>query len=128
MTEGTGDAMRIGELSRRTGVSQRSLRYYEQQGLLASVRAPSGQRHYDEEHVRRVELIQAFLSAGLPSHTIAEMAPCMAEPSRPRAEFALAAMERERERLSHAIASLTAARDALDELMEANRKYLAEHG
>ncbi|GHF51389.1 DNA-binding transcriptional MerR regulator [Amycolatopsis bartoniae] len=119
--------MRIGELSKRTGVSQRSLRYYEQQGLLASVRAPSGQRHYDEEHVRRVELIRAFLSAGLPSHTIAELVPCMAEPSRPGAERALAAMRRERERLSLAIDSLTAARAALDDLMDANRNYLAEH-
>lgn len=38
--------MRVGELSRRTGASVRSLRYYEECGLLASERAASGQRHY----------------------------------------------------------------------------------
>ncbi|NED82406.1 MerR family DNA-binding transcriptional regulator, partial [Streptomyces sp. SID11233] len=34
--------MKIGELARRTGASVRSLRYYEQQGLLDSTRTPGG--------------------------------------------------------------------------------------
>ncbi|MGH3121741.1 MAG: MerR family DNA-binding transcriptional regulator, partial [Streptosporangiaceae bacterium] len=34
--------MRIGELASKTGASVRSLRYYEQQGLLAAERSPSG--------------------------------------------------------------------------------------
>ncbi len=34
--------MRIGELARRSGVSERSLRYYEAQGLLSSERTPGG--------------------------------------------------------------------------------------
>ena len=40
--------MRIGELSKRTGVSSRSLRYYEEQGLLTSSRSDAGQRHYSD--------------------------------------------------------------------------------
>ncbi|MFI0418810.1 MerR family transcriptional regulator [Spongiactinospora sp. 9N601] len=40
--------MRIGELARRTGVSARSLRYYEQRGLLSPVRDENGYREYDE--------------------------------------------------------------------------------
>lgn len=40
--------MRIGELSKYTGVSPRSLRYYEEQGLLTSSRSDAGQRHYSE--------------------------------------------------------------------------------
>ena len=43
--------MIIGELSARSGVSPRSLRYYEQQGLLASTRGDNGYRHYDDEAV-----------------------------------------------------------------------------
>ncbi|WAL68624.1 MerR family transcriptional regulator [Amycolatopsis cynarae] len=118
--------MRIGELSRRTGVSRRLLRYYEDQGLLVSVRADSGQRHYSDDHVRRVELIRAFLAAGLSTRTIAEMVPCMAEPSTSKARRALVTMERERNRLSSAIDSLAVARAALDDLIAFNRNYLDE--
>lgn len=117
--------MRIGELAVRTGVSRRSLRYYEDQGLLVSARSPSGQRHYDEEHVRRVLLIRSSLAAGMSSGTIAEMVPCMAEPSRGRAERALVLMGDERERLCSALDGLAAARRELDRLIEVNRRYLA---
>ncbi len=61
------------ELSARTGAGRRSLRYYEEQGLLVSSRSPTGQRHYEDGHVQRVRLIQAFLAAGVPSGTIAEI-------------------------------------------------------
>ena len=43
--------MRIGELSRRTGVPERLLRYYEEQDLLHPQRLPSGYREYTEEDV-----------------------------------------------------------------------------
>ncbi|MFE9726318.1 MerR family transcriptional regulator [Streptomyces sp. NPDC005794] len=117
--------MRIGELSARTGASRRSLRYYEEQGLLVSSRSPSGQRHYDDEHVQRVLLVRAFLAAGMSSGTIAGMAPCMTEPTEDRARQALEIMGRERARLSSAVDGLAAARDALDHLIEANHAYLA---
>ncbi|GAB1325754.1 MerR family transcriptional regulator [Streptomyces sennicomposti] len=117
--------MRIGELSARTGASRRSLRYYEEQGLLVSSRSPSGQRHYEDEHVQRVLLVRAFLAVGIPSGSIAEMAPCMSEPTEDRARQALEIMGRERARLSEAIDGLAAARDALDHLIEDNQAYLA---
>ena len=119
--------MRIGDLSTRTGVSRRLLRYYEEQGLLVSTRTASGQRHYNDDHVRRVELIRAFLAAGLSTRTIAEMVPCMADPSTRKAQRALTTMERERNRLSAAIDNLALARDKLDGLIDFNRSYLAEH-
>ena len=39
--------MRIGELARRSGTSARSIRYYEQQGLMVSRRDPNGYRNYN---------------------------------------------------------------------------------
>ena len=43
--------MRIGDLAEHTGASVRSLRYYEEQGLLLADRTPSGQRTYDDDAV-----------------------------------------------------------------------------
>ncbi|MFI6700776.1 MerR family transcriptional regulator [Streptomyces sp. NPDC050509] len=120
--------MRIGELSTRTGASRRSLRYYEQQGLLVSTRSPSGQRYYDEDHVQRVALIQVFLAAGMSSRAIAQMVPCMTEPDADKARKALTAMDQERTRLSCTIDNLTNARESLDQLIDVNRNFLANGG
>ena len=59
--------MKIGELARRTGVSVRSLRYYEQQQLLLAGRTSGGQRTYADDADERVELIQLLFGAGVPS-------------------------------------------------------------
>ncbi|WP_165974739.1 MerR family transcriptional regulator [Nonomuraea deserti] len=118
--------MRIGELASRTGVSVRSLRYYEEQGLLASTRSASGQRHYTDDEVERVTFIQRLYAAGLSSRTIAEVLPCVDAPGEDNSDAALERMARERDRLSAHIADLVRTRDALDELMAANRAYRAE--
>ncbi|GAA3117902.1 MerR family transcriptional regulator [Nonomuraea salmonea] len=56
--------MRIGELAERTGVSTRSLRYYEKNGLLHARRASNGYRTYTEDDVRLVSEIRALLQIG----------------------------------------------------------------
>jgi DNA-binding transcriptional MerR regulator len=68
--------MRIGELSRETGVSIRLLRYYEQQGLLTSQRSEGGHRHYDSEAPATVARIRTLLAAGLPTRIIRDLMPC----------------------------------------------------
>jgi DNA-binding transcriptional MerR regulator len=113
--------MRIGELASRTGVSVRSLRYYEEQGLLSSTRSASGQRHYTDEEVERVTFIQRLYTAGLSSRTIAELLPCVETPSEQNSDAALERMAQERDRLSGHIADLIRTRDELDGLMAMNR-------
>jgi DNA-binding transcriptional MerR regulator len=68
--------MRIGELSRRTGVNAHQLRYYEAQGLLEAERGTNGYREYDENAVLRVKQIRHLLGAGLSSDDIAYLLPC----------------------------------------------------
>ena len=107
--------MRIGELSRRTGASVRSLRYYEQQGLLSSMRTPSGQRIYREDAVDYVHLIQVFLAAGLPTPRILEMMPCLHSGSTTRSQRTM--LQGERRRIEERIAELETARDRLTEVI-----------
>jgi DNA-binding transcriptional MerR regulator len=118
--------MRIGDLAARTKVSVRSLRYYEQQGLLVSTRSYGGQRHYTEQEVERVEYIQRMFAAGLSSQTIAETLPCMEAPSSENSDAAFARLVEERDKLSTHIEQLTGTRDSLDELIAANRRHRAQ--
>jgi DNA-binding transcriptional MerR regulator len=71
------DHVLIGGLAARTGVSQRALRYYEQQGLLSAERDPNGYRRYGADSVRTVARIRALLAAGLSTDVIRDVLPCV---------------------------------------------------
>ena len=62
--------MRIGELSARSGVPVRMLRYYEEKGLLSPDRAPNGYRTYAERDVARAGLVTSMIRSGLPTKLI----------------------------------------------------------
>lgn len=115
--------MRIGELAARTGASIRSLRYYEEQGLLTSTRSTGGQRHYTDDAVDRVEFIRRMFAAGLPSRTMSELLLFIDAPTEANYDTALERMRQERDRLTEHIADLVRTRDALDDLMAVNRAH-----
>ena len=60
----------IGELSARSGVSQSALRFYEREGLIEAWRTEGNQRRYPGVTLRRVALIQAGKTAGIPLERI----------------------------------------------------------
>ena len=63
--------MRIGELAIQAGLSVKTLRFYEQAGVLPeAARTPSGYRTYDESALRRLQFVKAAQAAGL---TLAEI-------------------------------------------------------
>ena len=62
---------RIGELSAKVGLTERTIRYYEERGLLESVkRLDGGQRVYTDDDIRRLKFIQKLKVLGL---SLAEM-------------------------------------------------------
>lgn len=71
--ESADDEFVIEELSRRTGMTVRSLRSYQSRKLLPppTVRGRTG--YYDERHVARIQLIQNLQSEGIKLHSIARM-------------------------------------------------------
>ncbi|TQM32792.1 MerR family transcriptional regulator [Nocardia bhagyanarayanae] len=118
--------MRIGELADRSGVSERSLRYYEAQGLLTAQRTSGGHRHYGEWAVDRVIRIQTLYAAGLNSRKIAQLLPCMRDSDGRPNEIAtpklVAELTAERDRIDRTIADLIRSRDVLDEVIDSASK------
>ncbi|WP_433661476.1 MerR family transcriptional regulator [Nocardia sp. CA-128927] len=115
--------MRIGELAERTGVSVRSLRYYETKGLLASDRTSGGQREYAEAAVDRVRRIQEMFAAGLHSDTVGELLPCIHDvdgtPTASATPFLVEKLTGERERIEQAMRDLDRTRAVLDDVIQA---------
>jgi DNA-binding transcriptional MerR regulator len=69
--------VRIGELSRRTDISTRMLRYYEEQGLLTAQRDDNGYRSYAESSAGQALQIRGLLDSGLTTEIIRELLPCL---------------------------------------------------
>lgn len=106
----------IGELSRRGGVATKTIRYYEDIGLLPlPARTDSGYRSYDEAAVGRLGFIRAAQSVGL---SLGEIRETLAFRDRGQAPCAhvTALIERHAADLSEQIATLEAMRRDLKRL------------
>jgi DNA-binding transcriptional MerR regulator len=69
--------MLIGELAARAGTSTRTLRYYEQHGLLRAERDTNGYRRYDDAELRVVHEIRALLAVGFGLDDIRPFVACL---------------------------------------------------
>ncbi|MFM9278206.1 MerR family transcriptional regulator [Paenibacillus jiagnxiensis] len=69
--------MKIGELARKTGVSIRSLRYYERQKLIAPMRSDNSYREYSPLAVEQVKTIRLYMNLGFTTEQIAGFLHCV---------------------------------------------------
>lgn len=75
---GMSEAMKVGELADRTGVSVRTLHHYDEIGLLVPARrSPSGHRLYGRAEVERLQQIVSLRRLGL---SLDEIAECLGRP------------------------------------------------
>lgn len=64
----------IGQIARKTGIPAKTIRYYEQIGVLpVASRTMSGYRQYDESAVERLRFISRARSLGLPLQQLKTM-------------------------------------------------------
>lgn len=64
---GNTNLMRIGELARRAGTTMRTIRYYEERGLLSpSARTKGGFRLYEERELKRLHVIRRLQQLDIP--------------------------------------------------------------
>jgi DNA-binding transcriptional MerR regulator len=117
--------MKIGDASRASGASARSLRYYEDEGLIVPGRCSNGYRDYCRSTVDRVLLIRSLLESGLPVRLIKEVLPHL--PAGPEASAELLCVEfvhevrSYRDQLAARIAALSAQQSALDAFLREAR-------
>lgn len=69
------DLLAIGEVAERSGVSVATVRFYEQQGLVSSVRTAGNQRRFERHMLRRIAIVRAGQRFGL---TLAEIGEALA--------------------------------------------------
>ena len=116
--------MRISQISDRTGIPARLLRYYEEQGLLAPARNASGYRDYDDRDVEVARRVRLLLDAGLSTATIRTVAPCLIERAgrlAPLCAEIIDDLKREQARIEASIMTLAASRDAIGAVIAAGQ-------
>ena len=73
------DLLPIGEVAKRSGVAASALRFYEERGLITSVRSGSGHRRYPRAALRRIAFIVFAQRIGLSleeiAHELAKLPP-----------------------------------------------------
>jgi DNA-binding transcriptional MerR regulator len=98
--------MRIGEVARATGVSTKTLRFYEAEGLLPEPnRTASGYRDYHPDVVGRVTFVRQAQSAGL---TLAQIGEVLAirDGGQPPCEHVAALVEQRLDEVNRRLAEL----------------------
>ncbi|RKT55257.1 redox-sensitive transcriptional activator SoxR [Saccharothrix australiensis] len=73
MTRTPTELLTIGELARRAGVATSAVRFYEEQGLISSVRTAGNQRRYPRHVLRRLSLVLFAKRLGIPLAEVAEV-------------------------------------------------------
>lgn len=110
--------MLIGELSRSTGASARSLRYYERKGIISGERLDNGYRDFDETQIGRVRAAQFYLGLGISTDIIERIFDCPGGDSLleagARCPALLTFYREKREELDEQIQALTEARRRLE--------------
>jgi DNA-binding transcriptional MerR regulator len=116
--------MRIHELAAATGVSARSLRYYETQGLLKPHRSPNGYREYSNTDVKVVGRIRWLLAAGVATARIRAVLPCFLEehPEHIACPTLRGQLSEEVQRISEQIATLQRSRSLLRSALDSGAR------
>lgn len=68
------ELMKIGELAERLGTTTRTIRYYEEEGLISPVRSPKGIRLYAPKDEHRLQIALRLARLGVSLDTLKKLA------------------------------------------------------
>ncbi|CAN5650033.1 heavy metal-responsive transcriptional regulator [soil metagenome] len=110
--------MKIGEFGRKVGVAPKTVRYYEECGLLPEpVRLANGYRVYGDEDVRRLQFIRSAQAAGLSLRAVSDLLEVVDEGASPCSLTRALAKERIEE-IDRQIRTLERLRSRLEALID----------
>lgn len=104
----------VGEVAARSGVAPSALRFYEDKGLIRSLRTSGNQRRYPREVLRRVSVIKVAQRLGIPLATIREALQSLPEHRTPTAADWRRISARWKQELNDRIERMQRLRDQLD--------------
>lgn len=108
------DLLTIGDLARRTGISASAIRFYEERGLIRSLRSPGNQRRFLRGEIRRLSFILIAQKLGLSLADIEQALAGLPEGRNPTARDWQRISAGIRARIDHQIAQLEKVREDLD--------------
>ncbi len=113
--------MRIGELAERSGLTAKTLRFYERAGVLPEPRREqSGYRDYREDAVARLAFVKAAQAAGLTLSEIRQVIAVREQEGAP-CDHVVALLDAHATELDRRIADLTALREQVLRLRERSK-------
>jgi DNA-binding transcriptional MerR regulator len=122
----TGNAISIGELSRLSGLSAYTLRFYEAEGILKPAgRAANGHRRYHREDMLWLEFVLRLKQTGMPLAEIKQYAALRAQGEK-TLQSRLTMLKLHREHLVTKLEELSACARILDNKILAYRKMIAK--
>lgn len=122
----TQERMKIGEVARATGLTTKTIRYYEELGLLpAPERTDSGYRVYGEDAISRLKFITKGRRMGLSLAEIGTVLDLHGQENYP-CPHVLALLDRKLAEIDAVLTDLNSFRDELAGLRESSAKRLDE--
>lgn len=113
--------MQIGELSRRSGVSARSLRYYEQHGLISAERGANGYREYDDAVVQTARNLHLLFELGVGRELARSVLACSGDAPAEVHRATRGQLTEVLDQMTQRIDELSTARDALAAIVDRTR-------
>jgi len=109
--------MNIGAAARQSKLPPKTIRYYEEIGLLKADRAANGYRDYSEDDIHRLRFVQRARSLGFSVDECRQLLSLYSDRERASADVKAIALEKLGE-IDRKIAELTALRQTLGHLVE----------
>lgn len=105
--------MNISDVAKKTGLSSKTIRFYEEKALLtAPIRGENGYRNYDEHHVEELTLLRQARQVGFTLEECRELVDLFNDPLRHSADVKARTLQKVAE-IEAQIAELNAMRERL---------------